>query len=523
MPHATHRRYCLREGSLREYCRLHGTCSLPTRGAEGRIRARYPGCRCTGTPGAQVKSIVLPRGTESTIVGLPDNTFVYTIADSETEPAPIDNVAGTAAALDSPLAMEPIGELVSPGSKVALVFPDRVKGGSHRAAHRNVALVQILERLWRAGVKTDDISPICAVGLHRKNDLTQLAEILPPLMLETFGDRITNHDAEDPDGIVHVGTTGYGDRVDFNLTCAEADLVIVLGHVQGNPYGGFSGGHKTFTTGLTTWRSIAGHHVPATMHRDDFVPISTDSHFRRQLRGIGQMINAGLRRPIFACDAVIGKESRVLGVWAGDVDAVEEAAWPLARQRTNVVLEMEPADILVFGLPRDFHYGPGMGTNPILMAQAVAAVISRAAGAFRRGGVAIVSALCDGWFNDEWFPSYRATFDRWLQHGSIESLLQDVDEFATNEEWVQAYRHGGAYHPFHAFSMLSMAAISHRHASRVIMVGPERPDIAEAVGFEVAGTFDQALRMARSEVGMTPGILALPDFLAGVPPHLFTS
>ncbi len=470
-----------------------------------------------------MKNVSLPRGTEWIDVELPDHATVYNIADADHEPPAIDNVTATAEALNNPYGSERLENLVGPGSKVALVFPDRVKGGSHDTAHRKVAIPKILERLESAGVSTDDISPICAVGLHRKNSMEQMRDYLPEMVFDTFGERVVNHDAEDPDGIVHYGFTDHGDQVDFNKTCAEADLVILLGHVQGNPYGGFSGGHKTFTTGLTTWRSIAAHHVPATMHREDFVPISTDSHFRRQLHDIGQKINANLKQPMFVCDAAIGKGSRVLGVWAGDVKAVEEASWPLAKQRTDVALDIEPADVLVFGLPRDFHYGPGMGTNPILMSQAIAAVMSRVAGVFRRGGVAIVSSLCDGWFNEEWFPSYPATFERWKERGSITAMQQDIEEFATNQQWIDDYRHRGAYHPFHAFSMLSMAAIAHDYASQIILVGPERPDIAEEAGYAVAGNMEQALTMARGEVGLEPSIFAIPDFLAGVPPHLFSS
>jgi nickel-dependent lactate racemase len=468
-----------------------------------------------------VKAVTLPRGVGFIEAELPDHAHIFSIVESTHEPRQIDNIKATRDALDDPLDYEPIEDLVGPGSRVALVFPDRVKGGRHDLAHRKVALPQILERLDRAGVRESDIFPICAIGLHRKNSDAQMLEYLPPVMFERFS-RIPNHDAEDPEGVVHLGHTDRGDLVDFNRTCAEADLTIMLGHVQGNPYGGFSGGYKTCTTGLTTWRSIAAHHVPGTMHRPDFVPISTDSQFRSQLTEIGRKINRSLPHRIFACDSVIGKGSKVLGTWAGDVEAVERASWPLARRRTNVELDIDPADVLVFGLPMDFHYGPGMGTNPILMSQAIAAVIARVAGAFRRGGVAIVVAECNGWFNEEWFPSYPATFDRFVERGSIENLLGDVEEFATDRRWIDAYRSQGAYHPFHAFSMLSMAAIGHRLAGSIIIVGADRPDIAENAGFETAPDIASALHLARAFVGADPSILALPDFLFNVPPHLFS-
>ncbi|NQV08049.1 DUF2088 domain-containing protein [bacterium] len=467
-----------------------------------------------------MKTVILPRGPEAVEAELPDSAHIFTIAGSEHEPRAIDNVLATTGALDAPLDSDRIEDIVGPGSRVAVVFPDRVKGGGHDRAHRKVALPQILERLDGAGVRQDDISPICAIGLHRMNSHEQMQEYLPPMMFERFG-RIPNHDAEDPDEIVHLGHTDRGDRVDFNRTCAEADLTILIGHVQGNPYGGYSGGYKTCTTGLTTWRSIAAHHVPGTMHRPDFMPPTTKSHFRSQLTEIGRQINESLPHRMFVVDSVVGTDSMVLGTWAGDVEAVEQASWPLAKRRTDVELDMGPADVLLFGLPKDFHYGPGMGSNPILMSQAIAAVISRVAGAFRRGGVAIVSAECNGWFNEEWFPSYPATFERFLERGSIDELLADVDEFATNPEWVDAYRHHGAYHPFHAFSMLSMAAMAHHHAGTIIVAGADRPDIAELCGFETANDIPAALRRAHGLIGFEPSILALPDYLFNVPPHLY--
>ena len=69
---------------------------------------------------------------------------------------------------------------------------------------------------------------------------------------------------------------------------------------------------------------------------------------------------------MFAVNAMLGQFGEVLDVRAGSIAEVERATWPLAKQRAEVVVdELErPADILLVGLPRDFHYGPGMGTNP---------------------------------------------------------------------------------------------------------------------------------------------------------------
>ena len=70
----------------------------------------------------------------------------------------------------------------------------------------------------------------------------------------------------------------------------------------------------------------------------------------------------------FAVDAVLGQNSQVLDVKAGGLKAVEDATWPLANQRTNIRLDSkEPADILIFGVPRNFHYGPEHDGNSAIL------------------------------------------------------------------------------------------------------------------------------------------------------------
>lgn len=63
----------------------------------------------------------------------------------------------------------------------------------------------------------------------------------------------------------------------LNRYVLECDIPILVGHVQGNSYGGYSGGYKHSATGITNWRSIASHHVPSVMHRADFTPVNGGS------------------------------------------------------------------------------------------------------------------------------------------------------------------------------------------------------------------------------------------------------
>jgi nickel-dependent lactate racemase len=298
-------------------------------------------------------------------IEVPDGTPIIRAGDSYAEPTALeDPVAATREALRNPLGSTPLHRRVGPGSKVAIGFPDRVKGGFHATAHRRVALPLILDELERAGVPDRNITLVCGIGLHRKNTRDEFAAYLGDELLRRFGpQQLVNHDAEDAAGLVQLGESEHGDHVDFNRACFEADLTIMLGHAMGNPYGGYSGGYKMPTTGFTSWRSIRSHHTPATMYRSDFVPVSTGSRFRAQLQGIGRRIEGAMNREFFSVDAVLNGRSEQLAVRAGTPSEVEAATWPSAAIRTEVVLDGPKANVLVLGIPRSFHYGPGMGPD----------------------------------------------------------------------------------------------------------------------------------------------------------------
>ena len=44
--------------------------------------------------------------------------------------------------------------------------------------------------------------------------------------------------------MVDLGTTDRGDPVLMNKYVYDSDVAILIGHTQGNPYGGYSGGYK---------------------------------------------------------------------------------------------------------------------------------------------------------------------------------------------------------------------------------------------------------------------------------------
>lgn len=459
-----------------------------------------------------MQRVRLESGDGHVEVDLPDDAVVVEAGAAPHEPPGLpDPVAATRAALQEPLGCAPIPDLVGPGSRVTIAFPDRVKGGAHATAHRRVTIPLLVEELDRAGVRRADITLVCAIGLHRKNTVEEFEAYLGRDVLDLFApEQIVNHDAEDPDGITELAPSDLGDVVAMNRRLSEADVSIMISHASGNPYGGFSGGYKMPATGLTTWRSISSHHTPKTLNRDDFVPISTRSRFRDQLTAIGRRMEESLPAPFFTVDAALNARSEQIAVKAGRIPDVEQATWPTAGARTDLDLGGEPADILIIGIPRNFHYGRGMGSNPVLMMQAVGASIARAKGALKPHPVVIATAVCDGWFNEEEFPSYERTYDLLQTVHRPSDMVRYEEELSSDPAYVERYRHSFGYHPFHAFSMIYMGGLAREYAKAVYIAGAESPGHARGMGAVSTPTVEDALAEARRHVGDDPRILVVP-------------
>ena len=258
------------------------------------------------------------------------------------------------------------------------------------------------------------------------------------------------------------------------------------------------------------------------MHRDDFLPASTHSHMRRQFDSIGKAMERGIGKRFFAVDAVVGTHAQVLGVYAGAVDEVQKASWPLADQRTSVELDVtKPFDVVVYGLPRAFHYGPGMGTNPIFMLQAIGAQLARCYGVFREGGVIIAPSVCDGWFNSSWFPSYERAYEKLQETTDFADIFQFEDELANDPDAIHRYRFNYTYHPGHPLSMISMGAIAHQRTSAVLIPGALKPRYARGMGCIPTKTFEDAVVRAERYVGKNPRILVVPEAFRHVGVHLY--
>lgn len=460
--------------------------------------------------------------------GLPDSTDVFIPGETVLDPPfiPLDQVKeATRKSIRSPIGMEPLSKLAKKGSKCVIIFPDRVKGGEHPTAHRRVSIPIILKELYAAGVEKRDILLICSNGLHRKNTEQEIRGVLGSAIFNEFwpGGQIINHDSEDWEHLVDLGTTRRGDPVIMNKYVYDADVAILIGHTQGNPYGGYSGGYKHSATGITHWRSIASHHVPGIMHQPDFVPVSGSNLMRTKFDEISMYMEECMGKKFFCCDAVLDTSSRQIAVFSGSAREIEPLSWKVADRRTYVHWADKKYDVLVFGMPQFFHYGDGMGTNPIMFMQAISAQVIRHKRIMSDRCVILCASTCDGYMNESLWPYLPALYEQFGRDGmqTLPDLNRLGEYYATNEEYIRKYRFANAFHPFHGFSMMSCGHLAEQNTSAIYIVGARQPGLARGMGLKTRATFEEALADAMQKyVGSNPSILALPQTFTKAAVHL---
>jgi hypothetical protein len=229
-----------------------------------------------------------------------------------------------------------------------------------------------------------------------------------------------------------------------------------------------------------------------------------------------------MSKNFFVCDAVLDTYQRQIAVFAGTAPLVQQASWEVADKRTYVHWAKKKYDVMVMGMPQAFHYGNGMGTNPILMLQAISAQIIRHKRVLSDNPVVICSSICNGYFHDEEFPSYRETYE--LFQKNYANTLPEIERFgeamSMRKDYIDAYRYNYGYHPFHAFSMISCGHIAEKQCAAIYIVGAQEPGYARGMGMKTRSTFEEALADAKKYTGGNPSILALPKAFKTASVHL---
>jgi nickel-dependent lactate racemase len=374
----------------------------------------------------------------------------------------------------------------------------------------STAIPIVLEELERAGVAREKVHLLCANALHRQFTTDELAGILGGDLVREFaeGGRLSCHDAEDPDAIVHIGETEAGHDVELNRAVVDSDLTV---YVNASTMRGFSGGWKSVCVGLSSYRSIRHHHTPDTMS------MSTEKNRMHEiLDQMGAVVDRELGPGrVFKLDTILSNPLQVHRMIAGSVAATRSEVLRVTResQPSRRDLLPEPVDVVVYGVPDWSPYAAYSFTNPLLT------LISTGLGYLggmiqalgKPGCTAILATPCLDRWDDRHHPSYREVWDRVIPvtRDPYEARELFEPEFAARADYLERYRRDFGFHPTHAIMALYPLKRL-RHAGAVIVAGAQNESVVRHVGFEPAPTVEQALEMASAIHGPNPSVAVVP-------------
>jgi len=417
-------------------------------------------------------------------------------------------------ALENPIGIERIPDLVKGGSKVTIAFDDQLK---FPAEALKVIIPIVVDALLKAGVKEEDISLLCASGTHCKWRPNELRALLGEQTYRRFcpfdwrEGRIYNHDCAE--GNIYLGETEIGCEVDHDSALVDSDLLIYVGTIFPVPYGGYPG--QGIVIGLGSQRALRSLHSPDVFSvggalSGDFRP--EKNIYRKHKLAVHEKIEKETGKKVFYVDAITGPGAKIVNVFAGHVPELEKKTYTEADK--YFATKISQADIVVTGLPHNLGYDTS--DNPNIACTFARRPVSgwRKKPLLRENGVIIALGQCTGAISPR-RPSDAEALRLYREHFEAKHLWDYIDAFCNNPEYVYKYRYEYAYSPIHAILIVQNMDTLKRVARQTIFAGDVNPGVIREAGAIPARNFDEALAKAAEIVGKDVNdadILVFPSY-----------
>jgi lactate racemase len=445
------------------------------------------------------------------------------------------------AALDMPLQSEPLSALLEPATRLTIMFDDigTPTPKMRRPDIRGKVIEAVLTMAAEAGV--DDVALVSANGLNRRMTAEELEYIVGERVFRSFyaDGLLTNHDAEDADNLVTIGSTAAGD-VALNARAAGSDLLIFV-HLADSPHrrgaaeiaaGLGSAATISQLSGLQAQRSDAPaaeiaalvsaavrvFEIDAVLDNDVFAPpleflCGREWDWSLKDRATWFGVRRGLEwTPQRARRRLLNRTQanyHTTLVTAGEPAAVQKVSSAQITAQQLVELPAQ-ADVGVLAVGAQTPYSVDSVVNPILAAwSALAAGFGSHTGTpvVRRGGALVVYHPLQSEFSPLHHPSYVDFFaDVLTVTTDPQQISADYEAKFANDSWyTHLYRTSQAFHGVHPMHLWYQLAEAQQHCGDIVWVGANRESAAR-LGFRAASTFADALEIVASTVGHSPSI-----------------
>jgi nickel-dependent lactate racemase len=306
-------------------------------------------------------------------VGIAGERFPPSLADSEDE---------LLRALGAPVRTKPLEEILPPEGAVSVLISDMTRGGAVRPV-----LSTILRFLEERGAGPERSDVFIATGAHRGLLRSELKEHLGEEIMSRW--RVHQHNADNDDALIEVGTTPAGTTCIFNERVAGSRLVIVIGTISFHYFAGFGGGRKLILPGIAGRDSILSNHK-LSLSKESTSELA-DGCASGNLEGNPvheDMLAAAklLEAPLFAVNVIPGRDDGISFVNAGEIEFSHIEACERYRELFTIDLERKYGAVIVSagGSPKDVN---------LLQAHKA---LRHASTALEEGGVMLAALACAG-------------------------------------------------------------------------------------------------------------------------------
>jgi len=328
------------------------------------------------------------------------------------EPAHIDGLADEKAAvldaLQNPIGSQPLLERISPDAKICIAFTDIT-----RATPNDRIIPWLLEHL---GGPNDNITLLNQLGTHRPNTREELETMLTREVVANY--RVLNHEPENREALVQVGTTADGTPALLNRHIVEADLRIITGFIEPHFFAGFSGGVKGIMPGCAGLETVMSNHGAKNIGDPQATfGVTEGNPLWEELRDIA--LKTG---PSFLLNVTLNEQRDITNVFAGDIIEAHKTGCVFVKKSAMQPVE-QPFDIVVTtnsGYPLDLNLYQGVKG------------MSAGARVLKEGGTLILAAECR-----EGVPDGSPLDDLLRSADSIEEILAMLSTpgFVRPEQW----------------------------------------------------------------------------------------
>jgi nickel-dependent lactate racemase len=363
-------------------------------------------------------------------------------------------------ALKNPIGSKPLSAIVKPGEKVAIVTSDIT-----RPVPSYKIIPAILDELWLAGAKAEDVAVVFALGSHRR----QSSEEMKKLVGEAVFSRVRCLDG-DPDDFVHLGQTKRGTPVDICRAVAEAERRICVGNIEYHYFAGYSGGAKAIMPGVSTRAAIQSNHSrmvspEAAAGRLDHNPVREDIEEAIAFCPIDFIVNVVLDEHKEIVHAVAGHHVAAHRAGCAFLDSLYRKE---IAKRSDIVIASQG------GAPKDIN---------LYQTQKA---LDNAKNAVKDGGIIILAGACKEGLGED-------VFEEWMTKSESPAAMV---------ERIQAdFQLGG--HKAAAIAMVLAKA-------EIFLVSEMAPDFVRSIFLKPYQSVQSALDDAFAKLGPQAKVLVMP-------------